>query len=422
MLKRNTVWLLSLLVSYIVLIIVLNKPIEGDALRYVKYATNIAEGFYTNASDPDLSNGPGYPIVLLPFVASNSNLLVPKILNGIFVFLGIFYFYKSSRLYIKSRYALIAALVLGLYPPLLRWMPVLYSESLSFFLINGAIFHFCFLYKKNANWQNCIKASFFLGFLVLTKVIFFHVVVSSAILLGGIYIFKKRKDMKWALFTLVGAVIFTIPYLLFTYSITSKPLYLGTRGGELLYHRSTPFENEYGNWFSPDRILGNGIEKDSEEYLRFKELRSNHGELYRRIQPLSNMEKDSVLKSKAYENMKEYPVKYLKNTVASTGRLFFGIPNSYSNQTMGSLGYIIPNGIMLVLLIIIARPIFIERKKVPFEIIAVLTFALIYGLGVIALIGKARYFIMMVPSILLTVAYVLGKIVKIDSNGFRVQM
>lgn len=422
MLKRNTLWLLSLLVSYIVLIIVLNKPIEGDALRYIKYATNMAQGFYTDANDPDLSNGPGYPIVLLPFVAAGSSLLLPKILNGIFVFLGIFYFYKSSCFYIKSKYALIAALVLGLYPPLLRWMPVLYSESLSFFLINGAIFHFCSLYHKSKNWQNCIMASFFLGCLILTKVIFFHVVALSVVLLAGIFIFKKKKDMKWPLFTMVGAVIFTLPYLLFTYSITNKPLYLGTRGGELLYHRSTPFQNEYGNWFSPDRILGVDLEKDSEEYLRFKELRSNHGELYRRIQPLSNMEKDSVLKSKAYENMKEYPIKYLKNTVASTGRLFFGIPNSYSGQTIGSLGYIIPNGIILVLLIVIARPVFIERKKIPFEIIAIFTFALIYGFGVILLIGKARYFIMMVPSIMLTVAYVLGKIVKIDSNGFRIQM
>nr|WP_289039301.1 glycosyltransferase family 39 protein [uncultured Zobellia sp.] len=411
--RKNYIWLILLLIIYFIAITLLSKPLKGDELRYISYAENLAQGFYTDSENPDLSNGPGYPIVLLPFVIFNTNFLVPRILNGIFVLIGVFYFYKSVRLYLKPKPALVSALFIALYPPLLQLMPTLYSESLSFFLINGFIFHFLVLYKKQGNWKDCFLASFFLGFLVLTKVIFFHVIAASIFLLGMLFMFKKRKEAKWGLFTLIGAVLFTLPFLLYAYSVTDKPFYLGTRGGELLYHRSTPFENEYGNWFSPDRILGVESDKDSKEYQRLAELRLNHGDFYRRIQPLSNIEKDSVLKTKALENMKNYPIKYLKNTLASAGRLFFNIPNSYKTQGFGTFGYIIPNGLILVFFVLIARVSFLERKKIPFEIKAILIFALIYGFGIVLLLGKPRYFIMMVPSLVLFLVYCYTSFIRI---------
>lgn len=395
------------------MVVLLNNPLEGDELRYVRYAENLTEGFYTNPDNPDLSNGPGYPLVLLPFVALDVNLLIPNILNGIFVFLGILFFYKSLRLYLKPKIALISSFVLGLYPPLLHFMPDLLSESLSFFLVNRFIFHFCSLNLKKNTLKNGVLASVFLGFLILTKVIFFHVVAVSIILLVLMSVFKKSKRPKWSLLILTGAVLFTTPFLIYAYQVTGKPFYLGTRGGELLYHRSTPFENEYGNWFSADRILGVRSEGDSEEYKRLEKLRLNHGEFYLQLQPLSNMERDSALKVKAIENMKKYPMKYIKNTLAGTGRLFFNIPNSYKNQGLQTYGYLIPNGLILVFLVLIARTAIVERRQIPFEIKAVLIFVLIYGFGIILLLGKPRYFIMMVPGLILFLVYTYFKLLKI---------
>ena len=393
---------------------VLNKPLKGDETRYIAYAENMAHGFYTDAENPNLSNGPGYPLVLLPFVALESNLLIPKLLNGIFVVLGIFFLYKTLLFYTKEKYAIIVALLIGLYPPLLNWMTALYSESLSFVLVSGFIYYFCSLYQKKKNWKTIILASFCLGFLVLTKVIFFYVLLFGAIILAILFLIKKQSNTNRALFVAIGAFVVTSPFLIYAYSVTGKVFYLGTRGGEILYHRATPFENEYGNWFSPNKILDVAKDKTSKKTENLSLLIANHEAFYRKLDPLSNMQKDSALKAKAIENMKKHPLKYVKNTAANTTRFLFNIPNSYKTQSFKVFGYIIPNGFLVVLLLLIAWPAFLARKKIPFEIKAALLFSLIYGGGMILLLGKPRYFTMMVPSLVLFLVYCYSHIIKIS--------
>ncbi len=416
--KWGITYFLPLLVLYVVLIISFSPDaLIGDENRYVGYANNLANGFYTNPDNPDLSNGPSYPLVLLPFVALNIDFLAPKLLNGVFVFMGVFFFYRTLLLYTKQKYALFAAIILGLYPPLLRWMPRLYSESLAFMCMCGFIFYCCLLYnEKRKNWKSYVPASLFLAFLVLTKVVFFHVMVVSAVLLVVLYLIKSKLYPRKALLVLIGATIFISPYIIYAYSVTGKLFYLGTRGGEILYHRSTPFENEWGNWFSGDNILGRNTENNEaiKVYQSFDSLSANHRDLYLELEPLSNIERDSAFKAKAFANMKAYPLKYLKNTVANAGRLLFNYPISYRSQDLNSYGYIIPNMFIVVLFLLIIYPAFLARKRIPFEIKAQLMFAFIYAGGMILLGGKGRYFIVIVPSLVLFFVYVCTTILKIN--------
>ena len=39
---------------------------------------------------------------------------------------------------------------------------------------------------------------------------------------------------------------------MYTYSITGKFFFMADSGGSSLYSMSSPFENEHGDWFSPD--------------------------------------------------------------------------------------------------------------------------------------------------------------------------
>lgn len=405
----------ALLVIYVTIIVGLGSDnLQGDEFRYISYAKNLSHGYFTNSENPDLSNGPGYPLVLLPFISTNVNLILPRLLNAIFVLFGVVYFFKTLQFYVRPKLALIFAGLLGLYPPLLKMMPTLYTESLSFLLVNGAIFYFCSLYKNDKKLKNWLLASLFLGFLTLTKVIFFNVLVMSMLISLVLLFLRKQLQVKLAIMVLLGGVLFTAPYLYYAYSVTGKLFYLGTRGGELLYHRSTPNEGEFGNWFSPDRVLAKNNSEGKEQYERLTKLRSNHSDFYYRLQPLSNIQRDSAFKAKAIENMKTYPLKYVKNTVASTGRFFFNTPNSYRYQELGIYGYIAPNGFILVLLVLIAWPAFLARKSIPFEIKALLLFATIYGFGIVLLLGKPRYFIMMVPYLALFLAYCYTQLVKIS--------
>lgn len=418
--NKQHLYLVPLLAFYLILIVLMEGPLHGDELRYMGYAENMAQGFYTDSSNPDLSNGPGYPMVLLPFVAMNIDVLLPKLLNGLFVFIAVLFFYKTLCFYTKQRFALLLAIFVGLYPPLLRWMILLYAEAFAFMLISGFVFYFCSLYhEKKGKRKHILLAGLFLGLLVLTKVIFFQVITISALGVLVLYLAKKdRVKLPSALFVLLGALVVAAPFIIYAYSVTGKPFYLGTRGGEILYHRSTPFEEELGNWFSSDNVLGKRTENDAtpKTYDDLTKLTENHRDFYLALQPLSNMERDSVFKAKALQNMKEHPLKYLKNSMANISRLLFNYPISYRSQNINALGYIIPNIFIVVLFILVLFPAFISRKKIPFEIGAQLVVALIYGGGMVLLGGKGRYFMVMVPSMVLFIAYVLSNIVKISLN------
>jgi len=199
------------------------------------------------------------------------------------------------------------------------------------------------------------------------------------------------------------------PYLIYAYHITDKLFYLGTGGGEILYHRSTPYVNEWGNWFSMDNVLGLGADEKEQPnvYSDLSELRKNHGPLYRKIQHLSYMERDSALRAEAFKNMKAHPRKYLQNTAASLSRFMFNFPSSYRTQNLNAVAYIIPNAFLLLCFVLAMFIIILRKKTLPFEIWCILIMSLIYGGGMVMLSGKGRYFIMMFPGLMLSSAYVL---------------
>ena len=62
--------LLPLLIFYVsVSLIVAEDNLEGaDQIRYVRYAENLTSGYYAPKDTLLLWNGPGYPILLTPFV------------------------------------------------------------------------------------------------------------------------------------------------------------------------------------------------------------------------------------------------------------------------------------------------------------------------------------------------------------------
>lgn len=416
---KNNLTFIPLLVTYVIVVLLLAPALieTGDEGRYLRYAGNLVQGYYTDATNPDLGNGPGYPLVLLPFVALKINLLIPRLLNAFFAFVGIIYLYKTLRFYTKKKYAIIFSYLIGLYPPLFRWMYTLYSEPLAFMLICGLIFHVCKLYRyERIDWKQIVFASFYLGYLVLTKVIFLQVIMLSLIILSVLVLFKRDGRVIRLTFITLGGFILISPYLIHAYFLTGKFFYLGTGGGEILYHRSTPYENEWGNWFSADNVLSRGASKNgqSEFYQDLSLLSANHREFYQQLEPLSYIEKDSAFKAKAMENMKEHPKKYFINTVSNIGRLLFHYPFSYRTQNLAAYGYMIPNMFILVLWMLSLYPAFLARKRVPFEVKALLLFTLIYAGGLVLLGGRARHFIVTVPTLVLFMAYVYTNILKIS--------
>lgn len=407
-----------LLALYIIIVLVFSTDtLFGDELRHVDYATNLSNGYFAETDNPQLRNGPGYPLVLAPFVAFNIGLLVPKLLNAFFLFFAVVYFKKTLDLFTTKKFAIVFVYIIALYPPVIRWIPFLYSESLAFLIGCGIIYHYCSLIQYDRpNLKQFTLVSFLVAALVLVKIIFLQVIGVGLLLLGLLFLFRRSRPVKKTSVVLLLAFLWILPYLAYAFLLTGKPFMLGTAGGEILYHRSTPYENEWGNWFSREDILmgsDNGY-KPSKVYKNLNVLAENHRDVYLKLEPLTYIERDSAFKSIAIENMKAHPSKYFKNTVSNVSRLLFNFPFSYRSQTVTSYGYMIPNMFLLVLLVFCLYPFIKSNKTLPFELKAVMVFHLIYIVGIVLLDGRGRNFITVVPSLVLFMAYVVANLMNFN--------
>jgi len=101
------------------LILVLNFKTQGcfgDEPRYIEFSNNILRGFYSPPS-PEiyLPNGPGYPLLILPFIALRTPLYFIGILNALLHFISIVLIFKTLKSYLSIQFTLIISLFWAFY-------------------------------------------------------------------------------------------------------------------------------------------------------------------------------------------------------------------------------------------------------------------------------------------------------------------
>jgi len=361
----------------------------------VMYATNLSKGYYSPLGKIYLWNGPGYPIVLLPFVIFKLPWLAAKLLNPMFLFAAVIYFYNTLRFYMQERPALIFSFLLGLYPPFFRVIHLLLTEQLAVFLICGFMFHFCKLHHENKNsWTQLIIAFVYLGYLALTKAFFGYVILSGVFLFFALYVWEKADAIKRTFLVYLFALILCFPYLFYTYSLTGKVFYWGNTGGYMLYLMSSPYEGEFGDWF--------------------QRKSKHHAEFYKEIEGLSALEQEKMYKKRAIENIVNHPSKYFRNWLANIGRLLFNYPFSYDFQKLSSYFYFIPNMFLFVPLTLCIYPFFRRWDLVPFEIKVLVLFSIVSFAGSTFLNAENRYIWPLVPVFWLWISFTSVKIVKVE--------
>lgn len=282
----------------------------------------------------------------------------------------------------------------------MRGVHLLLTESLVLFLVCGFAFHFCKLHKTASRvWPHLALASSYLCYLALTKVLFGYVIgaglVASALLLLRQRDLSRKKTVYVYLLALVGCT----PYLLLTHGTTGKPFYWGTSGGMSLYWMSTPYKEEFGDWFSRAAV------QERSELFR-------HREFFDRISAYSEVEQDRAFKEKAVANIQTHKAKYVSNWVANVGRLLFSYPFSYTPQKLSTYFYLFPNMVIVVLLLLSALPGVRHRDSIPFEIKALLFLDLVAFGGGSLLSAYARQFIPLVPILILWLVWVNAHLVR----------
>jgi hypothetical protein len=339
--KNSISALLPLLVLFALAILsrssTFSETTIADESKFYSYAEHITQGFYTNSENPLLKEGPGYPLYLAIPAALKLPFFWARGSNIILLFLACCYLFLILKRYISPKAALLLTYLFALYPPMLRWANLMYAESLMLLLLLGFSYHFiCWFHKAGNYKRHLVFAILFLGFLALTKIIFVYVIIVALVVHVLLLFFPKvatNFQLKRTALVFIGALALTAPYVGYTYQLTGKFFYLGTHGGSILYHRATPFENEFGNHFSTHQVQeGEGPKTRASVNVNLDQLRENHAQLYREIESLSYIQQDSVFRERAIENMRKYPKKYVENTVANLSRILFHFPFSYRIQ------------------------------------------------------------------------------------------
>jgi hypothetical protein len=391
--SKRAICFLVLLIYYVsVCIFFAQRPLKDDEWRYRGYAINLTRGFYAPSDTKHLWNGPGYPLFLSVFVLSKASLVAAKYFNVFFLFAAVIFFYMTLCYYVDKKRAFWCAMILGLYPPLLPELPRLLTESMSVFLVAGFAY-FAVRSFKEKKIKNLLIACLFGAYLMLTKVVYAYVVAGTLVI--SLPVCFWRRDFLRAAVICAGCLVFCLPYLFYTYSLTGKFFYWGNSGGTVLHCMSRPSANEWGDWFNTREIF-------EDDRL------SHHRPFFETLQDRDYVEQDRLFKQEAIRNIRRHPFNYAMNWISNVGRMWFDYPFAYKYQRPHTLFYMFPNALLLSAVLFSVFPLLKSVRRTPSEILMLGILAIVFILGSSVIYTCSRYLVSIVPVLLVLVFYCWG--------------
>jgi hypothetical protein len=405
--SRPFLSLLPFLLLYSILIVIQNNDaLFGDEGRYLQFAHNLLNGFYSPPQpDINLWNGPGFPIYLLPFVVMNVPLLIIKLSNALLHYFTLILFYKTIRRFLDEKKSFIYTAMLGCYYMPFKGLPHILSETLVIFLIASITYFSVVLFSKPHEQKNgklFFLLSILLSFLALTKVIFGTVFLIAGIIFLLSYIVNGNKHFRNSFLLMIAALVMCLPYLVYTHSITGRIFYWSNASGMSLYWMSNPVEGEYGEWHN-DSLTSSPLDISSQQILK-----SNHKEEYNEIYLQHGVARDDKFKSFAIQHAKEHPGKMFRNWLANISRMLFNYPVSYTPFKLSTLANMLVNIPLLLLLLYSGWLTWKRRKEINFVWKFLLVISIIYLAGSSIVSSYDRMFYILIPIFGCWIAYSLS--------------
>jgi 4-amino-4-deoxy-L-arabinose transferase-like glycosyltransferase len=372
---------------------------QSDEGSYVEFAQNLAHGYYTPRSAPDLWFGPGLPLLLAPFALVHAPLEAMRLLGPLLLFLTLILFYELLRLYVAPGVALAGAAALGLYFPFYLLLPSLHSEILALFLV--VLFMFALtrdLRERRARYLLLGGAA--LAFLALSRIVFGWIVLAGLAVWLGVWLVRRDARSRRLAVVHALAIVLCTPWLAYTYSISHNVFYWGSSGGQSLYWMATPYPGQLGDWRSGSEVVTRpGLTPNRAEFAK--------------LRGLNQIESDDVLRHDAIHLIKNHPTAYARHLAENLSRIWFNTPYSFTPQKLSTLFYILPNALLLAGLLGVAPLLWLRRRNLPSEVGAFLVL-LVLGVGVQTLLAAyGRMLAPLVPIILWLVVFVLARHVRL---------
>jgi 4-amino-4-deoxy-L-arabinose transferase-like glycosyltransferase len=383
----------------------------GDEGRYIGFAQNLFHGFYSPAApNINLWNGPGYPLVLMPFIALHIPSIYLSLSNALFMYLSVVFLYQACSLLISKRIALFCALLWAIYPNMVEMCLSVYTEVFTSFMISALLYAVALFYKKQ-HIGYLVAIGLILGFITLTKIIFGYVLLVGLLMsLTAMVIKQWQKGAINSVYIMLVAFMVTAPYLFYTYKLTHKFFYWGNSGGMSLYWMSTPFDNEYGDWkednlHNPTFPTAYGTREGDSL------LRKNHQQEINHINTYVGVQRDSAYKAIAIHNIKQYPGKYRHNYYYNVSRMFFDFPYSYYYHNSREITNILTGSLLLWCMVVGLVISIINFRILIYPIKLCLLITAIYLLLTSALSAYPRQLDIVVPVLLFWLAFMTDKVV-----------
>jgi len=373
----------------------LPRELFGDEWRYIYYANNLLHGYFSPTDRIFLWNGPGYPLILVPFVKVDW-IDGARHANAVWHSGAMAYAWLILRVRMSEWWAVGAVVLLGLYPPVNEHLPLLYTEVFCFFLVTAWIFH---IMRAPQSSTHRTVAAFYFAILCLTKVVF-GVVLMLFILVLSVDCLLRRTQRSWPyLLHAVLAFVLCVPYLVYTYRITGKLFYWSSAGPNTFYWLTSPYPDEWGDWYHQGWVNQNPI------------LRAHHKALFdqtsglaqnpdlpelEQVFNLSTPETAEIFLERGLRNIREHPLKFARNWCGNLIRLFLDVPVSvrgtpfWNEYSLSNLPLLVLTGIAV--MAGWRRRLRIPPSWIPIGLFALLTIAT-YSFSSIV----ARYLIPLVP-------------------------
>lgn len=329
----------SCIAFYIVLFVLYNPKVEGDQLTYLNYARSIITLQIFRDPNPQFWCGPGYPIMVIPFLLVFKNPKIPLIIFNVILHISsLFILNISLKRILTNKQSFFLSCIFALYFPIFQEVHEILTEPLTTFLISIIIF-LSTSPRLIHSYKHQLLQGLVVGYLCLTKIIFGYVQLILFVLLVVIYFSSKNVVAKQYLRVLLFSYFISIPYLIFTYNSTSKPFLWANSGSENLYWMSTPHENEFGNWLTKDYFIFKELrpEYDTSVYAHHKTFITNV------LAEKNYVKRNEMFTKAAIENIKHNPFKYGQNIIMNISRLYFGIPHTNVLQSKNNTFRILIN-------------------------------------------------------------------------------
>jgi len=343
---------------------------RSDEPGYLGYAERLTHGRYAvhDGSPFDfLWRGPGLPLLLAPFVWLDAPIELMRLTGPVLLLATAYLLYRMLIPRFGPGWALAGAAALGLYFPIWRLLPRIFSEPLALLLLVGSMTLFGIAVRERTGPGRVVLAGLLLGGTVLVRVEYGYV-ATGLLLVSLIWWAVRRASPVAGRSVLLSAValVACVPWLVYTHHETGKAPYWSSSGGLSLYWMATGFSEDLGE---PH------VEKEVQDNPDLAKNRPFFATL-----PSDPVARDEALREEASDNIKDDPLRYARNLAANFSREWTHWPYSYGQATGKLMFYAIPGLALFVALVtslvVVARRRWFYVEYVPFALFALGAMAL----------------------------------------------